>query len=67
MVALAQVIGAIGNPNARSDAVVAELLGRAAGEGALENVRVNLAALSDGRLGAALATEVAALRLGGRP
>jgi len=67
LVALAEEIGAIGNPNARSDAVVAELLGRASGEGALENVRVNLAALSDGRLGAALADEVAALRLGGRP
>ncbi len=67
LVALAQEISAVGNPNARSDAVVAELLGRASGEGALENVRVNLAALSDGRLGAALADEVAALRLGGRP
>jgi glutamate formiminotransferase/formiminotetrahydrofolate cyclodeaminase len=67
LVALAQEIGAIGNPNARSDAVVAELLSRAAGEGALENVRVNLAALSDARLGAALAGDVAALRLGGRP
>src|SRR5713101_4858984 len=62
LVALAQEISAVGNPNARSDAVVAQLLGRASGEGALENVRVNLAALSDGRLGAALADEVAALR-----
>jgi methenyltetrahydrofolate cyclohydrolase len=61
LVALAHEIGAIGNPNARSDALVAERLGRAAGEGALENVRVNLAALSDGRLGAGLAAEVAAL------
>jgi glutamate formiminotransferase/formiminotetrahydrofolate cyclodeaminase len=67
LVALAEEIGAIGNPNARSDAVVAGLLSRAAAEGALENVRVNLAALSDGRLGAATAAEVAALRLGGRP
>jgi glutamate formiminotransferase/formiminotetrahydrofolate cyclodeaminase len=66
LVALAQEIGTIGNLNARSDAVVAGLLGRAAGEGALENVRVNLAALSDERLGAAIAAEVAALRLGGR-
>jgi glutamate formiminotransferase/formiminotetrahydrofolate cyclodeaminase len=67
LVALAEEIGAIGNPNARSDAVVAGLLSRAAAEGALENVRVNLAALSDGRLGAATAAEVAALHLGGRP
>jgi glutamate formiminotransferase/formiminotetrahydrofolate cyclodeaminase len=65
LVELAHEIGAIGNPNARSDAVVAGLLGRAAGEGALENVRVNLAALSDGQLGSALAAEVAALSGGG--
>jgi glutamate formiminotransferase/formiminotetrahydrofolate cyclodeaminase len=67
LMALAQEIKAIGNRNARSDATVAELLGRAAVEGALENVRVNLAALSDGRLGAALAAELAALRMGTAP
>jgi glutamate formiminotransferase/formiminotetrahydrofolate cyclodeaminase len=44
---LAQEIGQIGNKNARSDAKVAEGLARAAIEGAVENVRVNVAGMSD--------------------
>jgi glutamate formiminotransferase/formiminotetrahydrofolate cyclodeaminase len=48
LLALAREIGAIGNKSARSDALVAEGLARAALDGALENVRTNVASLSDG-------------------
>ncbi|HXF96708.1 MAG TPA: cyclodeaminase/cyclohydrolase family protein, partial [Gemmatimonadales bacterium] len=48
---LARVMVEIGNPNARSDARVAEELAGAALRGALENVRVNLEGLRDPRLG----------------
>ncbi len=51
VIKLAQAIRAIGNKNARSDATVGEQLGRAALAGALENVRVNIAGLSDPGLG----------------
>lgn len=51
---LAQEIGQIGNKSARSDATVAEGLARAAIAGALENVRVNVAGLSNPALGADL-------------
>ena len=44
---LAREMGQIGNKNARSDAKVAEGLARAAIEGAVENVRVNVAGMSD--------------------
>ena len=44
---LAEEIGSSGNKNARSDANVAAGLARAALDGAVENVRVNVAALSD--------------------
>jgi formiminotetrahydrofolate cyclodeaminase len=47
LAALAREIGEIGNTNARSDAVVAAALARAAVAGAVENVRVNVAALSE--------------------
>src|SRR5205807_1021312 len=47
LVTLAREIAQIGNKNARSDAKVAEALARAAGAGAIENVRVNVAGLSD--------------------
>src|SRR5947208_6933684 len=47
VIALARELGDIGNKNARSDAKVAEQLARAALAGAVENVRVNVAALSD--------------------
>jgi formiminotetrahydrofolate cyclodeaminase len=40
-------LGGIGNKNARSDAKVAAELARAALKGAVENVRVNVASLSD--------------------
>jgi len=49
---LAREIGSIGNKNARSDATVAEGLARAALAGAVENVRVNVASLSDPAAGA---------------
>jgi glutamate formiminotransferase/formiminotetrahydrofolate cyclodeaminase len=60
---LAGEIGAIGNKNARSDAKVAEGLARAALAGAVENVRVNVASLSDPAAGQGLLQE--AERLGG--
>jgi len=47
LVVLAGEIGSIGNKNARSDAKVAAELARAALKGAVENVRVNVASLSD--------------------
>jgi glutamate formiminotransferase/formiminotetrahydrofolate cyclodeaminase len=56
VITLAREIGTIGNKNARSDALVAEQLGRAALEGAVENVRVNVAALSDPASGKTLLT-----------
>jgi glutamate formiminotransferase/formiminotetrahydrofolate cyclodeaminase len=55
LVGLAATIGTIGNANARSDAAVAGGLARAAVHGMLENVRVNLASLHEGGLGAELA------------
>lgn len=57
VIKLAQAIRAIGNKNARSDASVAEQLARAALAGAVENVRVNVAGLSDPGLGKALLDE----------
>jgi formiminotetrahydrofolate cyclodeaminase len=54
---LAQEMEQLGNKNARSDARVAEGLARAAIAGALENVRVNVAALTDPALGLALLEE----------
>ena len=54
---LAREIGAIGNKNARSDANVAEELARTAVIGALENVRVNVASLSDQKIGEAVLRE----------
>jgi glutamate formiminotransferase / formiminotetrahydrofolate cyclodeaminase len=61
---LAGEIERIGNRNAVSDARVAAMLARAAIDGAAENIRVNVAALSDPRLGKALAQD--AERLTGR-
>jgi glutamate formiminotransferase/formiminotetrahydrofolate cyclodeaminase len=49
--ALAREIGTIGNKNARSDAKVAEELARTAVIGAVENVRVNVASMSDQKAG----------------
>jgi glutamate formiminotransferase/formiminotetrahydrofolate cyclodeaminase len=57
LIALAQEIAAIGNPNARSDAHVAVALARAAVAGAVENVRVNVASLSEPSVAAALQQE----------
>jgi len=54
---LAKEMGEIGNKNARSDAKVAEGLARAALTGAVENVRVNIASLSDPAAGQLLVEE----------
>jgi glutamate formiminotransferase / formiminotetrahydrofolate cyclodeaminase len=59
--ALAREIGDVGNKNARSDAKVAEHLARAAVAGAVENVRVNVAGLSDPSRGKAVLAEVEGL------
>jgi len=48
---LAAEIGSIGNKNATSDARVAGLLARTAIDGALENIKVNVAAMSNQALG----------------
>ncbi len=55
---LAREIGTIGNKNAASDAKVGEALARAAVAGAVENVRVNVAALSDPARGRPLLEDV---------
>src|SRR2546430_4464228 len=47
LVTLARDIAQIGNKNARSDAKGAEALARAAAAGAIDNVRVNVATLSE--------------------
>jgi len=61
LIRLAREIETIGNKNARSDALVAEGLARATLAGALENVRINVAALTDPGPGRALLTEVEGL------
>ena len=58
---LAREIGAIGNKNARSDAKVAEELAGTAVRGGLENVRVNVASLSDPKMGQELLNEAQSL------
>jgi formiminotetrahydrofolate cyclodeaminase len=57
LIALAREIAEIGNPTARADAKVGEMLARAALAAAVENVRVNVAALSQPELGKALLDE----------
>src|SRR5205807_7881059 len=57
LIGLAGEIGGIGNKNARSDAKVADSLARAALAGAVENVRINVASLSDPGAGRALLDE----------
>jgi glutamate formiminotransferase/formiminotetrahydrofolate cyclodeaminase len=61
LLALAREIGTIGNRNARSDALVAEALARAALAGAVENVRVNVGSLSEPGLGRSLLEEAEGL------
>jgi glutamate formiminotransferase/formiminotetrahydrofolate cyclodeaminase len=61
---LAKEIANIGNKNAVSDARVGQLLASAAVDGAVENVRVNAAALSDKTKGSALMVEAAGLAVG---
>jgi len=64
LVVLAQEIGRIGNKNANSDARVAEGLARAALAGALENVKVNVAGMSDKAKGQDLLREAERLGIG---
>jgi len=61
LLALAKEIGTIGNRNAHSDALVAETLARAALAGAVENVEVNVASLSEPGLGRSLLEEAEGL------
>ena len=61
LIALAGEIGESGNQSARADARVAEALARAALAGALENVRVNVAALSEPAAGTSLLSEAESL------
>ena len=61
LLGLAREIETIGNQNARSDARVGAALARAALAGAVENVRVNVAALSEPGWGKALLQEAEAL------
>ncbi len=64
LIALAREIVGLGNKNARSDANVAEALARAALAGAVENVRVNVQALSEPGLGKSLVEEAERLGAG---
>ena len=57
LLALAREVGTIGNRNAHSDATVGAALARAALSGAVENVRVNVASLSEPGLGKSLLEE----------
>src|SRR5213080_3074393 len=61
LMALAREIGALGHQHARSASKVAAALARAALAGAVENVRVNVAALSEPGLGKALLDDAEAL------
>lgn len=61
LIALASEIARIGNKNAGSDARVAGWLAEAALKGALENVRANVAALSEPGLGRAFLEEASRL------
>src|SRR6266702_2006296 len=65
LIALATEIARTGNKSARSDALVAEALARAALAGASANVRVNVAALSEPARGKELVLE--AEQLSARP
>lgn len=65
VIALAREIGGIGNKNARSDAQVAESLGRAALAGAVANVRINIASLANPAPGARYLAEADALERAG--
>jgi glutamate formiminotransferase/formiminotetrahydrofolate cyclodeaminase len=58
VLALAAEIGKIGNKNATSDANVAAGLARASVSGAVENVRVNVAGMTDPALGRELLAQV---------
>lgn len=64
LTALAGEIGDVGNKNAKSDAMVAQGLARAALAGALANVRINVASLSEAALGTALLGEAEGLSRG---
>jgi glutamate formiminotransferase/formiminotetrahydrofolate cyclodeaminase len=61
-VALAKAAAAKGNRNSVSDAGVAGLVGWAAGEGAYDNILINLGSISDAAFGARVRKRAAALR-----
>jgi glutamate formiminotransferase/formiminotetrahydrofolate cyclodeaminase len=61
LIVLAGEVGAIGNKKTLSDARTAEYLARAALGGALENVRINLASLSDPSVGRDIREEMQGL------
>jgi glutamate formiminotransferase / formiminotetrahydrofolate cyclodeaminase len=64
LIGLAQEMGMIGNKNAKSDAAVAGGLARAALAGAVENVRINVASLSEPARGKEILEETEGLALG---
>jgi glutamate formiminotransferase/formiminotetrahydrofolate cyclodeaminase len=61
VIALARELATIGNKNARSDAAVATQLAQAAVAGMVENVRINIASLSEPGLGRQIADDAEAL------
>jgi formiminotetrahydrofolate cyclodeaminase len=61
LLVLAKEIGAIGNKNAASDAKVAAFLAKTAIDGAVENIKINVASLSDATLGKPLLEEASRL------
>jgi len=60
---LARVAQAKANPNVASDAFVAELLARAARDGAIANVEINLGSITDATFADRMRTAVGALRV----
>jgi glutamate formiminotransferase/formiminotetrahydrofolate cyclodeaminase len=61
-VGLAKAAAAKGNKNSVSDAGVAGLVGQAAGEGAYDNILINLEAIKDAKFTAQVRKQAAALR-----
>ncbi len=61
-VALARIAASKGNRNSVSDAGVAGLVGQAAGEGAYDNILINLGAIKDAAFSARVRKQAAALK-----
>jgi glutamate formiminotransferase / formiminotetrahydrofolate cyclodeaminase len=62
--ALAEKLGPITNPNMKSDLITASALARAAVEGALANVEINLESLQDSAFAADIRSKAVALKSG---